>query len=60
MRAAVYARFSSENQREQSIEDQVRVCRTFAGREQIIVLENHIYYDEAQSGSVRDGQVSKR
>jgi hypothetical protein len=27
MRAAVYARFSSENQREQSIEAQVRVCR---------------------------------
>jgi hypothetical protein len=34
MRAAVYARFSSENQREQSIEDQVRVCRTFAVREE--------------------------
>jgi DNA invertase Pin-like site-specific DNA recombinase len=49
----VYARFSSENQREQSIEDQVRVCRTFAAREQITVLENHIYCDEAQSGSVR-------
>jgi site-specific DNA recombinase len=53
MRAAVYARFSSENQREQSIEDQVRVCRTFAVREQITVLDNHIYCDEAQSGSVR-------
>jgi site-specific DNA recombinase len=53
MRAAVYARFSSENQREQSIEDQVRVCRTFAAREQITVLENHIYHDEAQSGSIR-------
>jgi hypothetical protein len=33
MRAAVYARFSSQNQREQSIEDQVRVCRTFAARD---------------------------
>jgi site-specific DNA recombinase len=53
MRAAVYARFSSENQREQSIEDQVRVCKTFAARETITVLENHIYFDEAQSGSVR-------
>jgi hypothetical protein len=53
MRAAVYARFSSENQREQSIEDQVRVCGTFAAREQITVLESHIYCDEAQSGSVR-------
>src|SRR5262245_10126855 len=53
MRAAVYARFSSENQREQSIEDQVRVCRTFAARERITVLDNHIYCDEAQSGSLR-------
>ena len=62
MRAAVYARFSSENQREQSIEDQIRVCKTFAERDGITVLENHIYYDEAQSGdwgialiSVSDG-----
>ena len=53
MRAAVYARFSSENQREQSIEDQIRVCREFAKRDGITVLENHIYFDEAQSGSVR-------
>ncbi len=53
MRAAVYARYSSENQREQSIEDQIRVCRGFAARDGISVLENHIYFDEAQSGSVR-------
>jgi len=54
MRAAVYARFSSDNQREQSIEDQIRVCRDFAGRNQITVLDNHIYFDEAQSGSIRN------
>lgn len=53
MRAAVYARFSSENQREQSIDDQIRVCKDFAARDGITVLENHIYFDEAQSGSVR-------
>ena len=53
MRAAVYARFSSENQREQSIDDQVRVCKDFAARDEITVLENHIYFDEAQSGSIR-------
>ena len=53
MRAAVYARFSSENQREQSIDDQIRVCKTFADRDGITILENHIYYDEAQSGSIR-------
>lgn len=53
MRAAVYARFSSENQREQSIEDQVRVCREFAKRDGITILEERVYYDEAQSGSIR-------
>ena len=53
MRAAIYARYSSENQREQSIEDQVRVCRQFAARDGITVLDSHIYFDEAQSGSVR-------
>ena len=53
MRAAIYARFSSENQREQSIDDQVRVCREFAKRDGITVLEEHIYCDEAQSGSIR-------
>lgn len=53
MRAAIYARFSSENQREQSIEDQIRVCKEFAKRDRITVVEEHIYFDEAQSGSIR-------
>lgn len=53
MRAAVYARFSSENQREQSIEDQVRVCKEFARRDGIAVVESHIYADEARSGAIR-------
>ena len=32
-RCAIYARFSSERQREESIEDQVRVCREWAACE---------------------------
>jgi DNA invertase Pin-like site-specific DNA recombinase len=28
------------------------VCRNFAAQEQITVLENHVYCDEAQSGSI--------
>jgi len=32
------------------IEDQIRVCKTLAERDGISVLENHIYFDEAQSG----------
>ena len=33
MRAAIYARFSTQMQREASIEDQVRLCRERAERE---------------------------
>ena len=54
MKAAVYARFSSDNQREQSIDDQVRVCREYALRNDISILEGHVYFDEAKSGSLRD------
>lgn len=54
MRAAVYARFSSDNQREQSIEDQIRVCRDYAKRNDVNILENHVYFDEAKSGALRD------
>jgi site-specific DNA recombinase len=32
MRAAIYARYSSDNQREESIEDQIEVCRRYAVR----------------------------
>ncbi len=33
-RAVLYARYSSDNQREASIEDQFRFCREHAAREQ--------------------------
>jgi DNA invertase Pin-like site-specific DNA recombinase len=33
MRVAIYARYSSDNQRAASIEDQFRICRDRAGRE---------------------------
>lgn len=49
----MYARFSSENQREQSIHDQIRVCRDFAKRDGITIALEHIYFDEAHSGSLR-------
>ncbi|TMI76535.1 MAG: recombinase family protein, partial [Bacillati bacterium ANGP1] len=32
MRAAIYARYSSENQRPESIEDQVAACRRLAAQ----------------------------
>ena len=32
-KVAIYARYSSDNQREASIEDQIRLCREYAERE---------------------------
>ena len=54
MRAAIYARYSSENQRPESIEDQVSACRRMAAENNFTIAENHIYSDQAQSGSRKD------
>ena len=37
--AAVYARYSSSNQTEQSIEVQLRVCREYAERNGIVIVK---------------------
>ncbi len=52
LRAAIYARYSSENQRETSIEDQVARCRDAAARFGCSVLEDHIYTDQEISGTI--------
>jgi len=52
MKAAIYARYSSENQSEKSIDDQVRVCQNYAKEHNLSVEENQIYVDEAKSGSL--------
>ncbi len=51
MRAAIYARYSSDNQREASIEDQVRLCRARIEREGWTVVAT--YSDHAVSGASR-------
>src|SRR5208283_2156858 len=48
---AIYARYSSENQNERSIEDQIRILKEFAASRGWIVLVEHIYFDKAISGS---------
>lgn len=48
-RVALYARYSSDNQRDASIEDQLRQCRERAAREGWAVVES--YCDRAISGS---------
>jgi site-specific DNA recombinase len=55
MRFAIYARFSSDNQREASIEDQVRVCKERAEKEGWDLTG--VYTDHATSGAslVRPG-----
>ncbi len=54
MRAAVYARYSSENQRKESIDDQVSACRRLAGEQGLEIVDEHIYSDEAKSGARKD------
>jgi site-specific DNA recombinase len=59
MRAAIYARYSSDLQSEASIDDQVRLCRERAERDGMTVTE--IYTDYAISGgnlSNRPGMLS--
>ena len=54
MRVAIYARYSSENQSEKSIDDQVRVCQKYIEDNGLIFDEKHIYVDEAISGSIHN------
>ena len=52
MRVAIYARYSSKNQSEKSIDDQVRVCQRYIEGNNLIFDPKHIYSDQAISGSV--------
>ena len=47
--AVLYARYSSHNQREVSIEDQLRVCTEYCEREGIDVVG--VYHDSAMTGT---------
>jgi len=52
MRVAIYARYSSENQSEKSIDDQIRVCKNYIKEHDMTIDDKHIYIDEAVSGSI--------
>lgn len=52
MRVAIYARYSSENQSQTSIEDQVRMCQRYIRDHEMTVEDHHIYTDRAISGSL--------
>lgn len=47
--AAIYARYSCENQTEQSIEGQLRVCQEYAASQGILIVDTYI--DRAMSGT---------
>lgn len=49
MNAVIYARFSSDRQREESIEGQVRECRAYAEKNGLTVIDTYI--DRAKSAS---------
>jgi DNA invertase Pin-like site-specific DNA recombinase len=51
MLAAIYARYSSENQRPESIDDQVSACRKLAKLRSLATSDEHIFADQAQSGA---------
>lgn len=47
--AVIYARYSSDNQREESIEGQIRECREYAEKHDILIVGEYI--DRALSGA---------
>jgi site-specific DNA recombinase len=59
MRCACYARFSTDLQREESIEDQLRNLRTFAEARSWHILPSHIYADFGISGASIDRPALK-
>ncbi len=54
MKAVIYARYSSDNQREESIEGQLRECMAFAERKGYTVIKS--YADRAISGKRADNR----
>ncbi len=48
-KAVIYARYSSDNQTEQSIEGQVRVCKEYAERNDLVIVKEYI--DRAMTGT---------
>ena len=49
MNAAIYARYSSDNQREESIDAQIRAIKEYADKNGIIITK--VYTDEARSAT---------
>src|SRR5262245_32356513 len=55
-RCAIYARYSSDLQRESSIEDQVRRCREYAHQKGWDIVEHFVVADRAASAAAISGR----
>ncbi len=58
MNGVIYARYSSDNQREESIEGQLRECTEYAERQGITVIGNYI--DRALSAKQMNVRVFRK
>jgi DNA invertase Pin-like site-specific DNA recombinase len=56
MRCAIYARYSSDLQRESSAEDQIRKCRLLADLKNWTVLDAYVRSDQEISGAALAGR----
>ena len=54
MKAVIYARYSSENQREESIEGQLRECTAYCQKNDITIVRSYI--DRALSAKTDNHQ----
>lgn len=54
MKAAIYARYSSENQRPESIDDQISSCKKLAAQDGHVIADEYIFTDAAASGARKD------
>ena len=56
MTAVIYARYSSDNQREESIEGQIRECTAYAEKNGITIVKHYI--DRAISAAAASSRIS--
>jgi site-specific DNA recombinase len=52
--AAIYARYSTDNQNPRSCDDQIRACRAWVEAHGYAVAPEHVFADRAQSGKTVD------
>lgn len=54
MNAVIYARYSSSNQKETSIDDQLRVCQEYADNNDINIIGKYLDYEQTGTSDNRE------